>query len=97
MADRISTPRTNQLLGIEPYGSDPVSDIFGEIRETVQTAAMQVQMLRNQIAQAQQQTADVAGGRWTLNNLAAQWDMMSQQSQRNLILLTAVAAYALWA
>lgn len=75
---------------------DSLTDLFGQVRESAETFSRQLQILRNQIAQAQQQTADVGQGRWTLNNLAAQWQMMTPESQRNLILLVGAVLYFTW-
>lgn len=72
---------------------DSLAAIFGDVKTQVAQVGTAIQTIRNQIANAQAQTSDVAAGRWTLNNLAAQWEALGPDSQRNLLILAAIVVW----
>lgn len=67
-------------------GDDSLASIMGGIAEAIHTASNQLSALRSQ-------NADIAGGRWTLNNVAYQYGQLSPVAQ--VALMGALAYVAL--
>ena len=82
-------------------GDDPLGDLFGagsigNVGTAIQGVSNQIANLQQQLGMLTQQNSDVANGRWTLNNLAAQWQMMEPGARMALALLAAGIAWAYW-
>lgn len=60
-------------------GDNSLEDLFGGLNPT--TIADGVHKITNQIAALEAQNADIAGGRWTLNNAVYQFQQLQPVGQ----------------
>lgn len=72
-------------------GASPMEDIFGPIKYATTQIGGAVQSLTNNWAALEAQNADIAGGRWTLNNAAYQFRQLTPIGQ---LAVMAALAYA---
>lgn len=70
-------------------GATPLEDIFGPIRYAVTQVGNAWHQASNDWAALEAQNADIAGGRWTLNNAAYQFRSLTPIGQ--LAIMAALA------
>jgi hypothetical protein len=71
---------------------DPLADIFGNLKARIESLGRTYQTASNQWAALQAQNADIAGGRWTLNNAVYQFNQLQPVGQ--LAVMAAIAYLA---
>lgn len=83
--------KTTQFVPVD-QGATPLEDIFGPINEAVTKLGNAYQKATNDWAALQAQNADIAGGRWTLNNAVYQFNQLQPVGQ--LAVMAAIAYLA---
>lgn len=71
---------------------DPLADVFGNLKAQIESLGRTYQTASNQWAALQAQNADIANGRWTLNNAVYQFNQLQPVGQ--LAVMAAVAYLA---
>lgn len=64
---------------------DPLADIFGNLKAQIESLGRTYQTASNQWAALQAQNADIAGGRWTLNNAVYQFNQLTPIGQLGIM------------
>ncbi len=73
-------------------GATTLEDIFGQVRDAATKLGTAYQRATNDLAALSAQNADIAGGRWTLNNAVYQFNQMQPVGQ--LAVMAAIAYLA---
>ena len=60
---------------------DSLNDLFGTVTDTAKSIGANYQRLTNDLAALQAQNADIANGRWTLNNAVYQFNQLTPVGQ----------------
>jgi hypothetical protein len=80
------------------YTPDPGADSLDNIMSgfpNLNQIGPAIQKFTNQVAMLQAQNDDIANGRWTLNNLVAQWNTMTPNGQLAAAAIAIAVAYVL--
>lgn len=73
-------------------GASAMEDIFGPVREALTKLGTAYKQATNDLAALEAQNADIAGGRWTLNNAVYQFNQLQPVGQ--LAVMAAIAYLA---
>jgi len=73
-----------QFVPVDP-GATALEDIFGPVKSALTQLGAAYQKASNDWAALQAQNADIAGGRWTLNNAVYQFNQLTPIGQLGIM------------